>query len=574
MSQPLAKVRELQRRTSDVVADEIVSHGVDKIFAIPGGPIGPLFDALLDREEVEVVITRHETGAVQVACGYALATGQVGVSVSTCGPGLTNSLTGLVTARQECVPLVHIAGEIPRVDHGRASVQEIGPYGLDLANGFHRAVKATLEVTHPSLAKPMLRKAFQLAKEGRPGPVLVILPLDVSSAPGVEVEPTLSASPVFGPDQQVWEELAAQLRDAEQPLLFVGSGVRASGTEAEALALAEALQIPFATTAHAKGTMPEDHPLALGIHGHARSRWALAYAGQGSDLVVTLGTQLSDIATGGYQPLTRKGGAVVQIDIDTTAFGKSIPVQRTIQSDLRTALPSLIEAAKKTGPRKGNPGLESAKQGPRVERPEDLEATSVPVLPSRALRDLELAMPEGATLIADIGEHGIFALHYWEVQRQRAFYKPVASCTMATGITMGIGMALGDPDTPVVCLTGDGCMGMHGLELITATTLGVPMTVVVFNDASYGMVKFGNRRVFGRSHDFESRDIDFAKMAESIGAIGITIDQPGQLTQEHLTLAQREGKTVIIDVIVDRSVASPGNNRVNQMAAAGTQRSL
>src|SRR5690606_22722696 len=128
--------------------------------------------------------------------------------------------------------------------------------------------------------------------------------------PGVEVEPTLAPQPVFGPAPEVWEDLARKLREAEQPLLFVGSGVRASRTEADVLALAEALQVPFATTAHAKGTMPENHPLALGIHGHARSRWALAYADQGSDVVVTLGTQLSDIATGGYRPLAREGGTV------------------------------------------------------------------------------------------------------------------------------------------------------------------------------------------------------------------------------------------------------------------------
>ncbi len=563
------------RRTADVVADEIIQNGTDKVFAVPGGPIGPLFDALYDRREAEVVVSRHEAGAVHTACGYALATGQVGVSISTCGPGLTNSLTGLITAKQESIPLVHIAGEIPRSDHGRTSVQEVGPYGLDLANAYRNAVKLAIEVTHPSLAKVAIRRAFTVAREGRPGPVLVILPLDVSSAPPEIVEPAFAQKPVVDTRPEVWEEIAHELAKAEQPLLLVGSGVRISQTHAELLAFAEALQVPFATTAHAKGTLPETHPLALGVHGHARSRWAFAYAQRGPDYVLALGTQLSDLATGGYQPLVRKGGKVVQVDIDPSSFGKSVlPVDSTIQADLRSALPQLVQAAKRIGPRNANPALDEAKQGPRVESPEELESTARPLSPARALADIEKALPENAKLVADIGEHGIFALHYFETKRPGHFYKPVMSCTMATGLTLSIGMALGDPKTPIVCLTGDGCMGMHGLELITATTLGIPLTVAVFNDSSYGMVKFGNQRVFGRSHDFEVRDVDFAALAESIGAIGITVEGPGEITAETLSLAQREGRPVVLDIRIDRTIPSPGNNRVNQMAAAGTQRRI
>lgn len=563
------------RRTADVVADEIVRAGCDKAFAVPGGPIGPLFDALYDRSEVEVVVSRHETGAVHTACGYALATGQVGVSISTCGPGLTNSLTGLITARQESIPLVHFAGDVPRADHGRTSVQEVGPYGLDLADGYRNAVKMAIEVTHPSLAKVAIRRAFAVAREGRPGPVLVILPLDVSSAPPEIVEPLIARKPVVDEASGNWEEIVRGLVSAEKPMLFVGSGVRVSGTGAEVLKLAESLRVPFATTAHAKGTLPETHPLSLGVHGHARSRWAAAYAEEGPDYVVALGTQLSDLATGGYRPLARKGGTVIQVDIDPTSFGKTtIPVTATIQADLRSALPRLLEAAEDVAPRAANPGLDRAKAGPRVERPEDLESDAVPLSPARALADIERSLPENAKLVADIGEHGIFALHYFEVKRPGHFYKPVASCTMATGLTLSLGMAIGDPETPIVCLTGDGCMGMHGLELVTATTLGIPLTIAVFNDSSYGMVKFGNQRVFGRSNPFEVRDVDFAKLAESIGAIGVTVTRPGEIDRALLELAQKEKRPVVIDVKIDRTIASPGNNRVNQMAAAGTHRSI
>lgn len=561
------------RRTADVVAEEIVRAGVDKVFAVPGGPIGPLFDALYDREEVQVVISRHETGAVQTAAGYALATGQVGVSISTCGPGLTNSLTGLITARQESIPLVHIAGEIPRVDHGRTSVQEVGPYGLDIATAYRKAVKLVIEVTHPSLAMVAMRRAFTEAREGRPGPVLVILPLDVSSAPPTFVEAEFARKPVIDPRPEVWEEIARGLAEAQQPLILVGSGVRISDTAHTLLRFAETLNVPFATTAHAKGTVPETHPLSLGVHGHARSRWAMAYAQRGPDYVLALGTQLSDLATGGYQPLTREGGTLIQVDIDPTSFGKTIlPVTSTIQADLRSALPQLVQAAGKIGARAANPALDEAKKGPRVDSPEMLSSDARPISPARALADIAAALPDNAKLVADIGEHGIFALHYFEVKRPGHFYKPVMSCTMATGLTLSIGMALGDPKRPIVCLTGDGCMGMHGLELVTATTLGVPLTVCVFNDSSHGMVKFGNMRVFGRSHSFEVRDVDFARLAESIGAIGITIEGPGELRPEHLTLAQNEGRPVVIDMRIDRTIPSPGNNRVNQMAAAGARR--
>jgi len=564
------------RRTADVVVEEIVRAGSDRVFGVPGGPIGPVFDALYDRSQVEVIISRHETAAVHTACGYALASGQVGVSISTCGPGLTNSLTGLVTARQESIPLVHLAGDVPRADHGRASVQEVGPYGLDLADGFRHAVKMAIEVTHPSLARVALRRAFTVAREGRPGPVLVILPLDVSTAPAEIVEPTLAPRTVAEavPDEE-WERIARGLVNAEKPLIFVGSGVRISGTGAEVLRLAEALRVPFATTAHAKGTLPETHPLSLGVMGHARSRWAAAYAEEGPDFVVALGTQLSDLATGGYRPLAREGGTVIQVDLDPTSFGRTvIPVTATLQADLRSALPRLLEAANKIGPRAANPALDRAKAGPRVEQPEDLESNAMPLSPARALADIERSLPENATLVADIGEHGVFALHYFEVKRPGQFYKPVASCTMATGLTLALGMAMGDPRTPIVCLTGDGCMGMHGLELVTATTHDVPLTVAVFNDSSYGMVKFGNTRVFGRSHPFEVRDVDFARLAESIGAIGVTVTRPGEIGRELLELAQKERRPVVIDIKIDRNVPSPGNNRYKQMAAAGTHRSI
>lgn len=564
------------RRTADVVVEEIVRAGCDRVFGVPGGPIGPVFDALYDRSEIELVVSRHETAAVHTACGYALASGQVGVSISTCGPGLTNSLTGLVTARQESVPLVHLAGDVPRADHGRASVQEVGPYGLDLADGYRHAVKMAIEVTHPSLARVALRRAFTVAREGRPGPVLVILPLDILTASAEIVEPTIAPRTIEAavPDEE-WERIARGLASAEKPLVFAGSGVRISGTGSQVLELAEALQVPFATTAHAKGTLPETHPLSLGVMGHARSRWAAAYAEEGPDYVLALGTQLSDLATGGYRPLAREGGTVVQVDVESTSFGKTvIPVTATLQADLRTALPRLLRIAKEIGPRRANPALERAKAGPRVEQPEDLESTAIPLSPARALADIERSLPDGATLVADIGEHGVFALHYFEVKRPGHFYKPVASCTMATGLTLALGMAMGDPRTPIVCLTGDGCMGMHGLELITAVAHRVPITVAVFNDSSYGMVKFGNQRVFGRSHPFEVGDVDFARLAEAIGAIGITVTRPGAIDRGMLELAQKEGRPVILDIKIDRKTPSPGNNRYKQMAAAGTHRSI
>lgn len=572
---PSIERRNAPGRTAQVVADELIQGGVDKIFALPGGPIGPVFDALLDRPEVEVVVTRHETGAVQIACGYAMATGRPGVALTTCGPGLTNALTGLVTAREECIPLVLLAGDVPSVDHDRTSVQEVGPYGLDLAKGFRPAVKASLTITRPSLAAPTIRRALEIAAAGKPGPVLVILPLDVSMSPAESFPLVdLSARVHPSPDPAVWDDLVLRLREAEQPLLLVGSGVRASGTWREVLELAERTSTPFATTPHAKGTMPEDHPLALGVHGLCRSRWALQYLGAGPDLLVALGTRLSDISTGGYRPLTREGGAIVQIDVDPTHFGRSVTVERAIEADLRVALPELLGRLDVRRRPRVNPALSLAKRGSRVEREEDLASDAVPLIPPRALADLLGALPEDAFLISDIGEHGLFALHYLEVREPDSFYMPVGSCTMGTGITMGIGLAMGKRDRSVVCLTGDGCMGMHGLELITARTLDLPLTVVVFNDASYGMVKFGNRRVFGRSHDFETHPVDFAGLARSIGGIGVEIREPGALRAEHLTLARRERRLVVIDVHVDKNLAAPGNNRVNQMAEAGTPRSL
>jgi acetolactate synthase-1/2/3 large subunit len=278
-------------------------------------------------------------------------------------------------------------------------------------------------------------------------------------------------------------------------------------------------------------------------------------------VVLVLGSELNDISTRGYRSLGGPDATIIQVDIDRGVFGRGHSITRAIHADLRAFLPAITRAAAFTTRRLRPP----IRQGSRVEQPEALRDARSPLRPAYVIRELVRAAPPHARFVSDIGEHMMFALHYLEVTEPDQFFLPLGSGAMGTGLAMAMGLQGGLPDVPVVCITGDGCMEMHGMELVTAVAERIPVVIAVFNDARMGMVRFGLQKIFGRSLDYGTRPVDFAALARSVGAEGRTVSSADDLSPG-LFERREPGVPLVLDVRIDPDEFAPANNRVDQIA--------
>lgn len=295
-AQPAASPR-AATRAADVIVDTLVAHGVELMFGLPGGPISPVFDALIDRPEVRMITTRHESGALFGACGYARTTGKLGVALVTSGPGAFNALSGLASAYCDGLPLLLLVGEVARKNYGRGALQDGSAYGLQMVEILKRVTKTTVEVNDPQRVPGLLRAAIQQAMTGPQGPVALTLPIDVLMAP---LTMQLVARNIAGPPSlspTAIEEATHLLRDPGRAVIFAGSGVRGGHAPERLIELAERMQVPVMTTPKGKGVFPEDHPLALGVFGMGGHPSSARYLEGGLDTLLAVGTSLSEVAT-------------------------------------------------------------------------------------------------------------------------------------------------------------------------------------------------------------------------------------------------------------------------------------
>ncbi len=548
------------RRAADVLVDALVDAGVEVVFGLPGGPISPVHDALMD-SNVRVVTTRHESGAMFAAAGYAHTTGKLGVAVVTSGPGVMNALTGLASAWCDSLPVLLLVGEAPRKLHGKGVLQDGSAYGLNIVGMAGHVTKLAAEVPSVSQLPHLLRRAIATALSGRRGPVILTLPMDVTTAAlagprisgAITVESTVPAEAL----DEVFELLAR----AARPLLIAGSGIRGGEVPARLRQVAERLGCPVVTTPKAKGVFPEDHPLSLGVMGLGGHPSAAAYVQSGLDVVVAIGTSLGDLSTDGFTPHLQNVGALVHVDIDARQIGKSYAPTHAIVASAEVFLDGL--AARLGG------ADDVIRVTPRIGGVTRHElarsASTIEIAPHDALREVQELLPADAFITVDSGEHFLFATHYMQVTAPDAWVVMTGLGSMGQSIGAAIGAQLGHPDRTVAVIVGDGCFAMNAFEIATAVAERLPLRIFVFNDRRLGMVEIGHETVYGRRPDYPTRPMDIATIATGLGAVALRIHQPGELRAHRELLATHPGP-VVVDVRIDPDVRLPKKDRMGAFA--------
>ncbi|MFI6739073.1 thiamine pyrophosphate-binding protein [Nonomuraea sp. NPDC050451] len=543
--------------------------GVEYVFGTCGHTNIAVLDALAD-SPIRFVIARHEQAAAHAADGYARASGKPGVLLVHVGPGLTNAATGVMTAALDSVPLVVISGDIPSYYRGRHPHQEINLHADgDQASVFRPFVKRAWNVHRAQDLGRAVERAFWTARSGRPGATLVNVPMDVFSRPA---EPYPPISHAAAPDlpEATAELIAATLAAADRPLLYIGGGLR---EDADVLiALAEHLDIPIAHSLMAKGTVPDAHPLVLGMTGFWGLELTNAYARE-ADVVLALATRFAETDASSWDPKFTwdfsAGSTLIQIDIDPAELGRNYPVAIGAVADVGLAVKALADAAK-AHPRAERPELREkirqARSGLFTASRERGRSEDFPLRPERILADLREAIPADAVLVTDVGWNKNGVAQCYELPAQGRFITPGGASTMGFGPAAAVGVQLARPERTVVALIGDGGMSAQLPAVPLAVEQGAPVIFVVMNNRSHGTISDLQAAHFGRSHGCDFTDPagrpyspDFAALAVACGADGHTVTTPAEFGAA-LRAAVANRRPALIDVpMVNEPVPTPGH---------------
>jgi acetolactate synthase-1/2/3 large subunit len=532
------------------LVDVLEEFGVNVVFGIPGGAISGLYAALMERPHIRVVTAKHETAAVFLAMGYAIATGRPGVVITTAGPGITNALTGLASAFYEGVPVVHIAGEVPRSSFGRGALQESSSLTLDAVSLAARITKFSAQIARAGSAAAVMRKALATCYSGRRGPAFISLPLDIANEPAATQPIGGNVRSSFEIDTDCCRRAIAMLDSAKRPLILAGSGARDLTSRRALRRLAERLGSPVAVSTKGKGVFPEEHPLYIGIFGFGGHDSVTRYLSEGADVLLACGTGLNDFSTNAWSPLLRASRAFIQIDIDAAQLGKNYaidlgllgPVDGVISRMLEMPLQPTAREVHWTGP-----------QTQKAERsPKGMLTTAEVVL------TMNEVCPPDSVVTADMGEHLAIVLHYLRVQMGGDFMTFLGFGSMGSGICGAMGYQFGAPMRQIYAVCGDGGFLMYGNELATAVQHRLCTTFVIINDSRLNMVHHGMHDLYGRSPDFSTQLIDFSSLARTFGAEGHVVETRDQLQ----TLLRRRGEgPMVLDVRIDPDVRLHGSQR-------------
>lgn len=512
------------------------------MFGLPGGTTMSLYDDLLS-SDIRHVLVRHEQCAAHMADGYARATGRLGVCTSTSGPGSTNMITGVATAYVDSSPMLVLTGQVATGMIGNNAFQEADSFSLMMP-----ITKHNFRCLDPSDIPEAINRGVDIATTGRMGPVHIDLPSDVMNkqVPEEAFRQTFHMPPPLE-DLSALSDAIRMLKSAERPLLLVGGGALWSNSCPEVLRLAEMLMAPVATTIMAKGAIPEEHPLSLGIigmHGRESARQAFVEA----DVILAVGTRFSDRSASGQSelPMTTK---IIQIDIDPGEAGKSARTQVRLVGDAKRALSRIIEGlAAQRGESAWSQRIRDIRD--RCQCVIDLDSS--PVLPQTIIARLNKLLPKDSIITTEVGQNQMWAAHFFNARYPRQFITSGGFGTMGFGFPASIGAKCAFPEKTVLDIAGDGSIQMVFQEFATAVSEDLPVIVVVFNNGWLGMVRqwqklFNERRFSGTEL---ANNPDFVKLAQAYGADGVRVDRSSEL-DEAIQNAVASEVPYIIDVMVD-----------------------
>lgn len=546
-------------QTTHYVLEALKIEGIKYIFLVPGGCIEPFVSTLAKSSELKTIVAAHEAGALFMADGYARASGLFGVAMCVCGPGILNMVTGFATAKVDQSPVLVISGQVPRPWEGRGAFQDSGAAGINDIDILSSITSIQLTISHDNLIEHHLERALKwMLHHSARGPAHLSFPLDIQKIQK-EFSPFKKIQSAFYKpkfiNMHACEQAWHLLNENKKIIILAGAGVVHAQASNELKQFAERFQIPVATTLAAKGVFPEDHPLSLGVFGWCGTRYANeSILSEDVEVLLVLGSRLSQIDTLIWNQAFAPKKALILNDMDINHVFENFEITLPILGDCGEFLKTLLNSSKKTYQALLNSNIEREKWlkeihkiGTRYYDLENCTANLIPIHPAQVVYQLRQIMPDDTKVVVDSGAHAFFAGHYWQSYHANEFFSSLNyMAPMGWAMGAAIGIKLAQPKNPCVVITGDGCMLMHGLEIQTAARYNLPLIIIIINNSALGNVYL--------KADESAKQLtllpthDWVRFAESMGAVGIRVEKPQQLS-ETFQQALALNKTVVIDII-------------------------
>ena len=543
----------MQLTGSEIVIECLKEQGVDTVFGYPGGAILNVYDELYKHQnEIKHILTSHEQGAAHAADGYARATGKVGVCLATSGPGATNLVTGIATAYMDSIPIVAITCNVGVSLLGKDSFQEIDITGITLPITKHNFI-----VKDVNNLAATIRKAFAIAKKGRPGPVLIDIPKDVTANKAEYVkEKPVAVEPSQNICETQLDTAVEMIKEAKKPYIFVGGGAILSGASEELYTFAKKVDAPVTDSLMGKGAFPGTDPLytgMLGMHGTKTSNYGVSEC----DLLIVIGARFSDRVTGNAQKFAQNA-KIIQIDVDVAEMNKNVMISAGVVGDIKVVLDRLNERLEQQDHAEWVTKIQEYKEKyPLVYHKDVLSGPFV-------VEEIYRQTKGEAIISTEVGQHQMWAAQFYKYTKPRTFLTSGGLGTMGYGLGAALGAKSGREDKVVVNIAGDGCFRMNMNEIATAVRHNIPVIQVVINNHVLGMVRQWQNLFYGQRYSATvlNDSVDFVKLAEAMGAEGIRAT-----TQEEFKSAFEKAMNLGSPVVIDCQIDS--DDKVWPMVAPG-----
>ena len=541
-------------RGGEAIIESLKKMGVETIFGYPGGQTIPFYDMLYDAD-INHILVRHEQAAAHAADGFARASGEVGVCLATSGPGATNLVTGIATAYMDSSPIVAITGQVPTHLIGNDAFQEADIIGITLP-----ITKHNFQPRDPNLIPSIIKTSFDIAKSGRPGPILIDVPKEVQEGELSSFNDDLIQTPGYSPTlkgniRQI-KKARDLIKEAKKPLILAGAGVILSNACAELKKFAYLINAPVMTSLLGKGAIDETDDLALGMlgmHGRKVSNDSVNEC----DLLIAIGTRFSDRTTGRLDSFV-PDSKVIHIDIDPVEIGKNVDVDLPIVGDAKNILESLNNLLEGYKPSKDVNNWSNTIQKNKKELLPRVTYNDVPLKPQSVIEEISEVLTPDSILTTDVGQNQMWAAHFYNTQKPRKFISSGGLGTMGFGFPSAIGAKVACPEDVVVSVNGDGGFLMVCQELATVYEYDIPVIAIVFENRTLGMVYQWQSLLYDGRHSETKlgQSPDFLKLAESFGINAVRVEKPGE-TKDVLKTTIKDNEAILIDVVVDSNEALP-----------------